>query len=217
MRNIQLIILIALFVLFIPCHIHAQSISAQFSIKELNDSLFQYISGKSYKSGCPVKRSDLRLLIVTHYDFSGNVCRGELICNTLIAQDLIDIFSTLFAEHYPIEKIRLIDYYNADDNASMSDNNTSCFNYRTISGSAKISRHGLGMAIDINPRYNPEVKIHNGKTIISPSNGVDYKDRTKPFPHKINHADLCYKLFTQHGFRWGGNWKYSKDYQHFEK
>ena len=29
--------------------------------------------------------------------------------------------------------------------------------------------------------------------------------------------DLCYQLFTEHGFTWGGNWKTMKDYQHFQK
>ena len=28
---------------------------------------------------------------------------------------------------------------------------------------------------------------------------------------------MCYTVFKQHGFEWGGDWKYSKDYQHFEK
>ncbi|MBQ9285740.1 MAG: M15 family metallopeptidase, partial [Bacteroidaceae bacterium] len=26
-----------------------------------------------------------------------------------------------------------------------------------------------------------------------------------------------YRLFIQHGFRWGGAWRSVKDYQHFEK
>lgn len=44
-----------------------------------------------------------------------------------------------------------------------------------------------------------------------------YVDRSKDFLHKIDHDDLCYKLFMEHGFEWGGDWKHSKDYQHFEK
>ena len=34
---------------------------------------------------------------------------------------------------------------------------------------------------------------------------------------KIDENDLCYKLFIEHGFTWGGNWNSSKDYQHFQK
>jgi hypothetical protein len=29
--------------------------------------------------------------------------------------------------------------------------------------------------------------------------------------------DLCYKAFTSRGWTWGGDWKYEKDYQHFQK
>jgi len=29
-------------------------------------------------------------------------------------------------------------------------------------------------------------------------------------------GDLCYKLFIERGFEWGGEWKTVKDYQHFE-
>ena len=43
-----------------------------------------------------------------------------------------------------------------------------------------------------------------------------YIDRTADFPYKIDHNDLCYKLFMEHGFEWGGDWENAKDYQHFE-
>ena len=33
----------------------------------------------------------------------------------------------------------------------------------------------------------------------------------------IHRNDLCCRLFLAKGFRWGGDWKYSKDYQHFDK
>lgn len=38
----------------------------------------------------------------------------------------------------------------ANDNKSMSANNTSAFNYRVISGTKKLSNHSYGLAIDIN-------------------------------------------------------------------
>ena len=43
-----------------------------------------------------------------------------------------------------------------------------------------------------------------------------YLDRDADFPYKIDHEDLCFKLFTEHGFEWGGDWEDRKDYQHFE-
>ena len=42
------------------------------------------------------------------------------------------------------------------------------------------------------------------------------KKRTADFPYKIDEKDLCYKLFTERGFEWGGAWGDRKDYQHFE-
>ena len=60
------------------------------------------------------------------------------------------------------------------------------------------------------------MKIVNGKRSVEPANATEYVDRTRDFPYKITKKDLAYKLFTEHGFEWGGAWKNSKDYQHFE-
>ena len=45
----------------------------------------------------------------------------------------------------------------------MSDNNSSAFNFRFISHTTKISKHGMGMAVDINTLYNPYVKTVDGE------------------------------------------------------
>ena len=49
------------------------------------------------------------------------------------------------------------------------------------------------------------------------SGAAAYADRSRSFPHKIDRNDLCYTLFREHGFAWGGAWKSAQDYQHFEK
>ncbi len=167
-----------------------------------------------------VSYDDLRYLSVLYYDFNGEVRTGELICNKGIAQDLAEIFHELYLNEYRIEKIRLIDEYDGDDTASMLDNNTSCFNYRVVDGTDSLSKHALGCAIDINPFYNPYVvfnKDGSGETYISPAGSEIYADRSQDFPYKIDENDLCYRLFKQHGFTWGGNWNSCKDYQHFQK
>lgn len=188
-----------------------------FAVQEIDDAVFARIDGKSYKKGCTVPLDELRYVTVAHYTADGSVKKGELICNKAIAADLLDIFRNLYAAGYPIESIRLIDDFDADDVKSMQANNTSCFNYREIAGSNKLSNHAVGMAIDINPLYNPYVKTRNGQTVVSPPEGKAYADRKKVFPFKIDEDDLCYKEFTAHGFTWGGAWKSLKDYQHFEK
>ena len=187
-----------------------------FSISEINDEIFSKISGKSYKKNCTVPLEDLSYLSLLHKDLNGKILNGEMICNVKIAENLIDIFQRLFEANYPIEKIRLIDEYDADDELSMRDNNSSCFNFRFVSFTNRVSLHGYGLAVDINPLYNPYIKTVDGKKIIAPDNSAQYEDRTKDFKYKIVENDLCCKLFKEHNFLWGGNcWDDEKDYQHF--
>lgn len=148
----------------------------------------------------------------------GRAIVGEMVVNKAIADDVLHIFRELFEGSYPIERMRLIDYWDADDERAMTANNSSSFNFRFISHTRKVSKHGMGMAIDINPLYNPYTKtLRNGTTIVEPAAGKAYLDRRRQFRYKITRGDLCHRLFRKYGFRWGGDWKTMKDYQHFEK
>lgn len=205
-----------LVIVLIPINCFAEKIKSDFYVSEIPDEVFEKMQGKSYKTECPIPREDLRYVHVLHRTLDGGIKEGELVCHNIIAQDLLEIFLELYLRNYPIEKICLVDEYDADDEKSMTDNNSSCFNYRTISNSTKISKHGLGVAIDINPLYNPYTKTVDGKKIIEPLAGKPYLNRDADFPYKIDESDLCYRLFTDHGFEWGGEWTSCKDYQHFE-
>lgn len=172
----------------------------------------------SLDSPVEIRYEDLRYVHVLHYNFDGEITEGELLCNVAIAQDLVEIFYELYKAEYQIEKIRLIDAYNGDDELSMEDNNTSCFNYREVEGSDKLSKHAYGLAVDINPFYNPCVRYNkDGSLHIVPFGSEAYADRSVFFPYKIDENDLCLKLFKEHGFTWGGDWNSLKDYQHFQK
>ena len=183
----------------------------------ISDQIFQRIYQKSYKTDCNIPKENLRYLKVLHYNLKGEIRLGELICHKNISNDLLEIFSELFKAHYPIERMILIDNYNADDELSMRANNTSCFNFRRVSGTKVLSNHSTGHAIDINPLYNPYFKKTNGKVIYQPKTAKAYLNRSAKFPYKIVKGDLCYNLFIKHGFKWGGDWKNVKDFQHFEK
>jgi len=189
---------------------------SDFYVSDIPDSIWKNMQGKSYTEGCPVEKNDLRYVHVLYVDFAGRTCDGELIVNKLIADDVLDIFRQLYEAEYPIEKIALIDEYDGDDELSMSDNNTSAFNFRTIAGTDTVSKHGMGLAVDVNPFYNPQVKETGNGIKVSPEDAISYADRDVDFLYKIDHDDLCYKLFTEHGFEWGGDWETAKDYQHFE-
>jgi hypothetical protein len=192
-----------------------------FYYEPLSENLKRYITGVSYPENIDnpaISLDELSYVHIWHYDFDGEPAEGELICNQAIAQDLVEIFYELYRNEYRIEKVMLVDEYDADDTASMEGNNTSCFNYRVVEGSTSLSKHAYGLAIDVNPLYNPYITYEtDGSLSVSPASAKSYTDRSISFPYKIDENDLCYKLFTEHGFTWGGNWNSVKDYQHFQK
>ena len=203
----------------VPEEALAAGVDAFFRADTLSDAVFARMDGVSWKPGCPVPREELRYLRVLHRDASGAALIGEMVVNQSIAQDVLEIFRALFDAGYPIEKMRLIDDYGGDDAASMAANNSSCFNYRPKAhNAAELSLHASGRAIDINPRYNPYVRVRaDGTLLVEPPEAAPYADRSRPPPYRIERDDLCHRLFLEHGFRWGGGWASGPDYQHFEK
>lgn len=171
---------------------------------------------KSYKPYSHYDINNLMYLSIPHYNFEGNVVIGEMVVNRCIADITLEIFKELFCIQYPIERMVLVDEYEANDNLSMAANNSSAFNYRFIDSTTTLSNHSQGLAIDINPLYNPYVKTVNDCLRILPSEGSCYADRTLQNPYYIRHGDRCYCIFKKYGFSWGGDWMNSKDYQHFE-
>ena len=186
---------------------------AVFTSSPLSDETVARISGITYRENPHITIDELRELKLSYVDFDGCEQVGTMICNKAAADDLCSVFSELFKAGYQIEKIRLADEYGGNDDLIMADNCSSCFNYRTVANTNTLSLHALGLAVDINPRYNPYIVGDN----IMPPNGAEYADRSRDFPHKIDCDDLCFKLFPSHGWKWGGSWKSSKDYQHFYK
>lgn len=204
-----------------------------FYYEPLSDSLRRYITGISYPAGSaqpsdPAAQGqentalaaleDLRYVHVWHYDFSGKPAEGELICNVYIAQDLAEIFYELYRNEYQLEKVLLADEYDGDAEAAREDNNSFCFYYVPDEADSICSKHAAGLALDINPRYNPRIVYEkDGSQTVTPPSAADYADRTDSFPYKIDEDDLCCRLFVRHGFTWGGNRNDGKAYQHFQK
>lgn len=187
-----------------------------FYIKKINSAIFSRIKGKSFKKNCTLPKKDLRYVHILHKNLEGETLKGELICNKYIAKRVLKIFKKLYQAGYPVERVKLIDEYDADDELSMEDNNSSSFNFRFISHTKRVSKHGLGLAVDINTLYNPYVKMVRGKKVVEPVTAKKYTNRSLKFSYKIEKNDLAYRLFKKYGFEWGGDWKNSKDYQHFE-
>jgi len=197
--------------------INTYSLDSCFQILPISEVVFARMKGKSYKKGCTIPLSDLRYLRLLHRNANGDPQLGEMVCNKKIAKILVKIFRELYEAGYRIERMVLVDDYDALDEKTMEANNTSAFNYRNVAGGKKLSKHSLGLAVDINPLYNPCYRLSSGK--VEPASGKRYahnRAKRKDIPYKIDHNDLCYKLFRFYGFTWGGDWRSVKDYQHFE-
>ena len=182
----------------------------------LNDALRERITGLSYpKDGTNgrITYDDLRYCRVRYVDFEGAEHVGEVMVNSRVADDILEIFHALYEARYPLTSVLLVDDFGASDDDSMAANNCSAFNYRFVPDTTHLSLHSFGTAIDINPMLNPYVRGDN----VTPPNGIPYVDRSLDFPGKIDEHDLCFRLFTERGWSWGGYFRESKDYQHFSK
>ncbi len=180
------------------------------------------MDGKSMKPNPNISYEDLRYLSIPHYDFNDNVVTGHLVVHKDLAEEVLDIFAELFDAKYPIERMELIDKYDADDFTSIEYNNTSAFNYRVVStGTGRLSKHAYGCAIDINPQMNPYV-YKNGTG--AHENAREYWQRdvtkwTREIDRRafIGNDTEIYRIFKKFGWTWGGDWTSAYDYQHFEK
>jgi D-alanyl-D-alanine carboxypeptidase len=166
----------------------------------------------SWRRGCPVGPVELRLLRADYWGFDGRVHRGELIVHRVHARRILGVLKKLFQARYPIQRLRLVDAYRADDDRSMAANNTSGFNCRRVSGSSSWSEHAFGRAIDLNPLRNPYV-TRGGR--VSPPAGRPYANRARRAAGMIHAGDGVVRAFAAAGWRWGGSWSGSRDYQHF--
>ncbi len=183
------------------------------------EALKSYVIGMSYPEDpkdAPVKLDDLRYVHILYVDFDGEEHEGALLVHKKVAKDVIEIFEALYDAQYPLRSVKLLDDFGKpfDDGPSMSADNTSAYCCRKVTGKSYFSRHSYGTAIDVNPVENPYVKPGGS---FSPKESEPYLDRTNLRPGMITEDDLCYKLFTQHGWKWGGHFKGEPDYQHFSK
>jgi peptidoglycan L-alanyl-D-glutamate endopeptidase CwlK len=152
----------------------------------------------------------LCLLDVRYAGFDGRLHAGQLVLHRDLAAEIGDIFALMEVLKFPVAGVVPIVRYGWSDNASMADDNSSAFNYRTIAGTDRLSRHAPGRAVDINPRENPAV-YPDGR--IAPAGAV-YRPGS-PGTFTDDHPVVC--AFIERGWGWGGHFDHMRDYHHFEK
>jgi hypothetical protein len=170
--------------------------------------------GSSWRKGCPVPPSQLRIVRLSHWTFRGTVAEGDLVVHKDVVTRLKPVFATMFRERFPMRSVRPVTAYGSSDDRSMAADNTSAFNCRraVAAGPPSWSRHAYGKAIDVNPVENPY--LFRGDVL--PPNGARYTDRRRARPGLIRAGDAVHRAFVKAGFRWGGTFS-NPDYQHFDR
>lgn len=167
-----------------------------------------------------IRIDDLRYLRMKHWGFDDKEHDGEMLVNELIAEEVLQIFKELYDNKFPIYQMKLIERFGSDDEASMSANNTTAL--RVDKGSLTARRpswHALGFAIDINPLNNPcsYPNAEKSEPKFVPHNAEKYLDRSIKEKGMINKESICYKVFNERGWEWGGSWTDPLDLHHFQK
>lgn len=180
--------------------------------EELPRDIRNKTKGITLRENSPVEYDDLAYLTVPYYNFDGQTSTGHMIVNKKIADEVLDIFSELYNNQYPIQSMELAENFDSMQNtllnstelASMGNNNTCALYYKKNGND--FSPHAYGLAIDINPKINPSSDT-NGSAI--PKNAGQYLKgenltSTEQWARITGDSDI-YNIFASHGWSWGGD------------
>jgi hypothetical protein len=189
------------------------------SVRPIPDALeASLVKTDSWRPGCPVGLSDLRVLTVSHWGFDGRPHTGQLVVNRYVARRLTKVFERLYELHFPIRHMRLDDMYGPKRARPADGDITGSFRCRQAvpspcvggSGSGSWSNHAYGHAVDINPVENPYV----GCGMTRDPASARYIDRSRLRKGMVTPAVV--RAFRSIGWGWGGEWSgETKDYMHF--
>jgi hypothetical protein len=152
----------------------------------------------------------LVLLDVEYYSTDELLHRGQLLVNEKIEEDMKVLFEYIKETRFPIYSVIPVVRFGWSDAQSMEANNSYVFCYRDIS----YSKHATGMAIDINPLFNPlRWKPPYEHRRNKPANGiydVEVPGTLYPGHHLVEKLNAM-------GYRWGHYFRRNYDSHHFEK
>jgi hypothetical protein len=189
------------------------------SVQPLPAPLKQQLRARGFwHKGCPVSRSDLRLLTVTYKDFKQRDRTGQLIVNRSAAHPLARVFRKLYAQRFPIRHMTIDDFYGTASQLPPDDDATASFECRQAvpspctggKGTGSWSMHAYGLAVDLNPAENPYVGCGRSRD----PKARKYRDRSHHRRGMVTRQVIA--DFASIGWSWGGAWAGStKDYMHF--
>ncbi len=162
----------------------------------------------SWRKGCPVAHTSLRVIEANYYGFDEQLHRGSIVVNAAIVDDTVALLQATIDARFPIRSLRPVDDFQGSDAVSMAADNSSAFNCRAVTGGTSWSRHAYGTAVDLNPVENPYIK--GG---VQPDAGAAYLDRSDVRPGMLVTSSPVVTFALAHGWTWLSSF----DYQHFER
>ena len=163
----------------------------------------------------------LRVEVVEYVGFDGLIHQGQIVMHKDRLDDVLAFFELARKLSFPIRSVVPISdpRYVWDDERSCAGNNSSGFNYRTVSGNpTKLSRHALGVAFDINPVQNVYVRYDADLKEVFRFPPNCFYDKEASGTLTVDHPLVVF--MKERGWVWGGDWTPESgrvDYQHFEK
>src|SRR5690242_10678105 len=107
---------------------------------------------------CPITSQDLAILDIPYWGLDHHSHIGQLIINKNIKDQITEIFKILYQSKFPIAKIKPLEEYNYDEQKALEANDTFGYSCRMMTNNPKkFSKHAYGLAIDINPVFNPYI------------------------------------------------------------
>lgn len=185
-------------------------------VSRIPNAVWRSMVGRSWHSGCPVGRSNLRLVRLNYWGFDGYRHRGELVVHRTAATPTVNVFRTLYSGKFPVRSMYRVDRFGwskklqgANDYKSMAADNTSAFNCRQVVGRPGVrSPHSYGGSVDINPWENPYVSAQGTYPNTWWLSRSHAKVAWRSWTHPVVQA------FGSRGFAWGGAYR---DYHHFQR
>ena len=169
------------------------------------------VARSTWSKGCPIGLDDLRYVTVSFWGFDRRAHTGELLVNAAVADDIVAVFRQLHRQRFPVEQMRVVDAAELDLPPTGDGNNTTAFVCRPVRGAGNWSQHAYGLAIDVNPFFNPYVK---GEVVL-PELASHFTDRDRRHPGMHDPDGPAVRAFAESGWEWGGRWSNPRDWMHF--
>jgi hypothetical protein len=189
----------------LPAQTRATAAGARARVTRLSSSQWRALANRSWRPGCPVGRSGLRLVRASYWGFDGRRHRGELVVAARSASRLGRVLARLYDEQQPIRALRRVERLGSWTTSVprvLASGSTFGFTCRRTPGDPHaVGSHARGTVISLNPWENPT----RVGTVGSPASWWLTHRGPLEVPSYVHTASSAVvRAFTDQGFVWKG-------------